>query len=208
MERFYDPDEGSIQFCNADLRKLDHGFLHSKIALVSQEPVLFARSIRENILYGVERAVTDVELQRVAAQACAHDFIAKFPEGYDTLVGERGVQLSGGQKQRVAIARAILMDPLLLLLDEATSALDAESESLVQGALEQLMKNRTTIVIAHRLSTIRNADAIMLMENGRIVEQACTNEKESAHDQLISRPDGLYFALVKRQLTGEMMSRE
>ena len=151
---------------------------------------MFATTIKENILYGITRTVTDAEIVLAAKQACAHDFIVHFPEQYETLVGERGVQLSGGQKQRVAIARAILMDPVVLLLDEATSALDAESEGLVQEALEKLMVRRTTIVIAHRLSTIRNADTIMVMENGKIVEQATREEGATAHQQLLAKSDG------------------
>ena len=202
MERFYDPEEGSIRCWGEDLRDLDHGFLHSRIAMVSQEPILFATTIKENILYGITRTVTDAEIVLAAKQACAHDFIVHFPEQYETLVGERGVQLSGGQKQRVAIARAILMDPVVLLLDEATSALDAESEGLVQEALEKLMVRRTTIVIAHRLSTIRNADTIMVMENGKIVEQATREEGATAHQQLLAKSDGYYYALIKKQLDG------
>ena len=205
MERFYDPDEGTIKCWGQNLKTIDHGFLHSKIALVSQEPVLFATTIRENILYGITRKVTDEEIEAASRQACAHEFVTNFPEGYMTLVGERGVQLSGGQKQRVAIARAILMDPVLLLLDEATSALDAESEGLVQDALEKLMVQRTTIVIAHRLSTIRNADTIMVMDHGKIVEKASRNEAGlSAHQQLLERTDGYYFTLIKKQLDGEL----
>ena len=203
LERFYLPTSGSIKLSSYDVSSLDHAFLHSTVSLVSQEPILFATSIRKNILYGIDRNVPMEELVAVAKKANAHNFIMEFPEGYDTLVGERGVQLSGGQKQRVAIARAILMNPLILLLDEATSALDAESEGLVQKALDQLMLNRTTIVIAHRLSTIKNAHTIMVMQDGAIVEKATCNENgESAHEQLLRRQDGLYYDLVKKQLSG------
>lgn len=202
LERFYLPTSGSIKLSSYDVSSLDHAFLHSTISLVSQEPILFATSIRKNILYGIDRDVPMEELVEVAKKANAHNFIMEFPEGYDTLVGERGVQLSGGQKQRVAIARAILMNPLILLLDEATSALDAESEGLVQKALDQLMLKRTTIVIAHRLSTIKNAHTIMVMQDGAIVEKATCNENgESAHEQLLRRQDGLYYDLVKKQLS-------
>eukprot|EP00943_MAST-04B_sp_MAST-4B-sp1_P007064 g7064.t1 len=203
IERFYLPTEGSIALSSYDLSTLDHKFLHSNISLVSQEPILFAASIRENILYGIDRDVPMDELIQVATKANAHKFISGFPEGYDTLVGERGVQLSGGQKQRVAIARAILMNPLVLLLDEATSALDAESEGVVQEALDQLMLNRTTIVIAHRLSTIKNAHTIMVMNDGEIVEKASSDGNgNSAHNQLLSKTNGLYYELVKKQLSG------
>ena len=203
IERFYLPTNGSIKISSFDINSLDHGFLHSNISLVSQEPILFATSIRENILYGIDRDVPMLELIEVAKKANAHKFITGFPEGYDTLVGERGVQLSGGQKQRVAIARAILMNPLILLLDEATSALDAESEGVVQDALDQLMLNRTTIVIAHRLSTIKNAHTIMVMHDGAIVEKASGDgDGNSAHNQLLSKTNGLYYELVKKQLSG------
>ena len=142
---------------------------------------------------GQARKLTDEDIERAAKQANAHKFIMEFPQGYDTLVGERGLQLSGGQKQRIAIARAILMNPQILLLDEATSALDAESEHLVQQALDKLMLSRTTIVIAHRLSTVRNANSVLVVQDGHIHESG-------SHDELIKNQNGVYYNLVQRQM--------
>mmetsp|Transcript_16981 Transcript_16981/g.28078 ORF Transcript_16981/g.28078 Transcript_16981/m.28078 type:complete len:479 (+) Transcript_16981:92-1528(+) len=196
LERFYDPNKGKIYIDGVPLMSLPPEWLHRRMALVSQEPSLFACSIRENILYGVEKnSVSEEQMKSAAQQANCAGFIEKFPEGYDTLVGERGVQLSGGQKQRVAIARAILLKPKILLLDEATSALDAESEFLVTKALEVLMKNCTTIVIAHRLSTVKTADQVLVLSSGKIVERGSHNELLSKGD------DGIYRQLVERQLT-------
>ena len=195
IQRFYDPQTGIINLGDYNLSHLDPVWLKKRMACVAQEPVLFACSIRDNITYGVaEGSCTDADVERAARQANAHDFICEFNEGYDTQVGERGVQLSGGQKQRVAIARAILLDPSILLLDEATSALDAESEHLVQVALDRLMVGRTTLVIAHRLSTVRDADTVLVMEHGRIAERG-------THDELLAKKDGLYKYLVQRQLS-------
>ena len=163
---------------------------------MSQEPILFSSSIKENILYGVEDpdSVTQEQLEKVTREANAHNFILKFPDGYDTLVGERGVMLSGGQKQRVAIARAILKDPGILLLDEATSALDAQSEHEVKVALERIMEGRSVITIAHRLSTIKNADLIAVMAEGRVVEFGSFTE-------LMSLQNGKFYRLVQQQQT-------
>ncbi|KYF48062.1 ABC transporter permease [Sorangium cellulosum] len=188
--RLYDPDDGRILLDGHDLRALSPTWLRRQIGIVAQEPLLFATSVADNIRYGRESA-TDAEVEAAARAANAHDFIARFPEGYRTLVGERGVQLSGGQKQRVAIARAMLKDPRLLVLDEATSALDAESEHLVKGALDALMKGRTTLIIAHRLSTVMGADRVLVMDGGTIVQSG-------AHAALIAQ-DGLYRRLVERQ---------
>ncbi len=190
LMRLYDPDEGRILLDGRDLRELSPSWLRRQIGIVAQEPLLFATSVADNIRYGRESA-SDEEVEAAARAANAHDFIGRFPEGYRTLVGERGVQLSGGQKQRVAIARAMLKSPRLLVLDEATSALDAESEHLVKGALDVLMKGRTTLVIAHRLSTVIGADRVLVMDGGQIVQSG-------AHAALITQ-DGLYRRLVERQ---------
>jgi ATP-binding cassette, subfamily B (MDR/TAP), member 1 len=158
LERFYDPDSGTISLDGVDIKNLRISWLRDQMGLVSQEPVLFNGTIQANIAYGKLKEVTEEEIIRVAKEANAHEFVSSMPQGYNTVVGERGTQLSGGQKQRVTIARAILKDPRILLLDEATSALDAESERVVQDALNQVMVNRTTITVAHRLSTIQGAD--------------------------------------------------
>ncbi|PIK50619.1 hypothetical protein BSL78_12465 [Apostichopus japonicus] len=170
---------------------LDPQWFRKKISIVSQEPVLFACSIKENIAYGKE--ATQDEIIEAAKKANAHEFINAFEEGYDTLVGERGVRLSGGQKQRVAIARALIMDPAILLLDEATSALDAESEHLVQEAIDRAMVGRTVLVIAHRLSTVRTASKVVVIKHGLVAETG-------SHDELISK-GGVYKKLVLRQLS-------
>lgn len=190
LSRFYDPDRGRVALDGRDLRALDPGWLRRQVGVVSQEPILFSGTIAENIRYGRPDATED-EVVAAARTANAHDFVARFPEGYATRVGERGVQLSGGQKQRVAIARAVLKDPRVLVLDEATSALDAESEHLVQEALERLMRGRTTLIIAHRLSTVVGADRVVVLEGGRIVQLG-------SHADLMEK-DGPYRRLVERQ---------
>ena len=190
ISRFYDPQAGEILLDGNPIVDLDKDWLRRQVGVVSQEPTLFATSILENITYGVPGA--SLEQAQAAAQAAnAHDFISEFPEGYQTLVGERGVKLSGGQKQRVAIARALLRDPKILVLDEATSALDAESEHLVQEALDHLMKGRTTLVIAHRLSTVKEADRVLVLDNGGVVQSG-------THEALV-QVEGLYRRLVERQ---------
>ena len=195
--RLYDPDQGRVTLDGADIRQLDPGYLRRFVGTVSQEPVLFSSSIRDNILYGAEdpAAVTQEQLETAAREANAHGFVSRFPEGYDTLVGERGVMLSGGQKQRVAIARAILKNPGVLLLDEATSALDAQSEHEVKEALERVMRGRSVITIAHRLSTIRNADLIAVVEDGAIAEFG------DYHTLLLQ--NGKFATLVRQQTVND-----
>eukprot|EP00908_Phaeocystis_cordata_P014119 Transcript_25220.p1 GENE.Transcript_25220~~Transcript_25220.p1 ORF type:complete len:481 (+),score=210.40 Transcript_25220:992-2434(+) len=200
LERFYDPTSGRILLDGVPLTQIDPAWWRRSVALVAQEPVLFACSVRDNIGYGATTAPSFDEVQRAAATANAHDFVSGFPEQYDTLVGERGVQLSGGQKQRIAIARALLMDPKVLLLDEATSALDAESEHVVQEAIDRLMSRRTTILVAHRLSTVRGADCICAVHKGRIVERG-------THDELIAQ-QGMYYKLNRRQLQGGLRPQD
>lgn len=189
--RFYDPTSGAVMIDGFDIKGLNLRSLRMKIGLVQQEPALFSTTIYENIRYGNEEA-SEIEIMKAARAANAHGFISRMPEGYQTQVGDRGVQLSGGQKQRVAIARAILKDPSILLLDEATSALDTASEKLVQEALDTLMEGRTTILIAHRLSTIHNADNIAVLQHGKVVETG-------DHRQLITRPGSIYKQLVSLQ---------
>ncbi|KAL4643334.1 hypothetical protein ACB092_02G084900 [Castanea dentata] len=191
IERFYDPQAGEVLIDKINLREFQVKWIRQKIGLVSQEPVLFTCSIKDNIAYGKDHATTE-EIRVAAELANAAKFIDKLPQGLDTMVGEHGTQLSGGQKQRIAIARAILKDPRILLLDEATSALDAESERIVQEALDRIMTSRTTIIVAHRLSTVRNADTIAVIHQGKIVEKG-------THSELIEAPEGAYSQLILLQ---------
>ncbi|GMP73516.1 hypothetical protein CsSME_00031250 [Camellia sinensis var. sinensis] len=194
IERFYDPESGHIFLDGVEIQKLKLSWLRQQMGLVSQEPVLFNETIRTNIAYGKKGEAAEEEIIAATKAANAHNFISALPHGYDTNVGERGVQLSGGQKQRIAIARAIVKDPKILLLDEATSALDAESERVVQDALDRVMVNRTTIVVAHRLTTIRGADVIAVVKNGVIAEKG-------THDVLMKITDGAYASLVALHMT-------
>lgn len=191
LMRFYQPGSGSITIDGLPIEQYNISDLRHQIGIVPQDVILFGGSIRENILYGKPTA-TEQELFSAAEQANALEFIQQFPEGFETIVGERGIKLSGGQRQRIAIARAILKNPSILVLDEATSSLDAESEKIVQDALNKLMMNRTSIIIAHRLATIREVDCIYVLENGKIVEKG-------SHEELSSISNGLYSHLASLQ---------
>ncbi|MBC7287169.1 MAG: ABC transporter ATP-binding protein [Armatimonadetes bacterium] len=190
IPRFYDPVEGQVLVDGIDVRDMSLQFLRRNIGIVLQENFLFSGTIRDNIRYGRPEA-TDEEVVRAAIAANAHDFIMEFPDGYETIVGDRGTRLSGGQRQRIAIARALLRDPRILILDEATAELDSESEALIQEALERLMRDRTTFIIAHRLSTVMNADEIVVLDGGRIVERGTHAELATA--------GGLYARLCEVQ---------
>ncbi|MFL6642778.1 MAG: ABC transporter ATP-binding protein [Paraburkholderia fungorum] len=191
IQRLYDISEGRITIDGQDIARVRQASLRSQIAIVQQEPVLFHRSLAENIAYA-RPAASRAEIERAARLASAHDFIATLPQGYDTLVGERGIKLSGGERQRVAIARAFLADAPILILDEATSSLDSESEVLIQRAMERLMTGRTTLVVAHRLSTVRALDRLLVLDKGKVIE-------EGSHDALIRLENGLYRRLFERQ---------
>src|SRR2546421_7334210 len=194
LPRFHDPTSGAVLWDEIDLREVSVASLRRQLALVTQETVLFNDTVRYNITYGRPDA-TDEQLYDAARTALAHDFIVELPAGYDTIIGERGIFLSGGQRQRLAIARAVLIDAPVLVLDEATSALDAESEQLVQRAIGNLIRDRTTIVIAHRLSTVRRADLIVVIERGQIIEQG-------THAELLAQ-GGQYQRLYELQFADE-----
>jgi ATP-binding cassette subfamily B protein len=190
--RYYDPRSGRITLDGVATNEMDLQSLRERIGIVPQDAVIFSSSALDNIRYGRPQA-NDDEVKAAAQAAFAHEFITALPEGYDTFLGERGVRLSGGQRQRIAIARAMLKNPPLLLLDEATSALDAESERMVQAALESAMRGRTTLVIAHRLATVQQADRILVLDHGRVVE-------EGRHAELVKQ-GGMYARLAELQFT-------
>lgn len=197
LERYYEPAGGSILVDDVPISDYETNFLRKHIALVTQEPQLFSTTIRNNIAYGVDAEVSQADIEQAARAANAHDFIAEFEKGYETLVGDKGVQLSGGQRQRIAIARALLRkaDIKMLLLDEATSALDSQSERLVHEALERARQGRTTIMIAHRLSTVRSADAIAVVDSGRVAELG-------THTSLMAA-QGIYYRLCMAQAVAD-----
>jgi ATP-binding cassette subfamily B protein len=199
IPRFYDASAGSVKIDDRDVRQLDLVSMRKQIGIVLQTSLLFSVSIAENIAYGRPSASQE-EIEAAAHAAQAHDFITEMPEGYETVVGERGVTLSGGQRQRVAIARALLLDPRILILDDSTSSVDTETERLIQQALDRLMQGRTTFVIAHRLSTVRRADLILVMQDGRIVERG-------THDELLEK-DGLYHEIYDLQLRDQEQYQE
>ncbi|HOV06559.1 MAG TPA: ATP-binding cassette domain-containing protein, partial [Anaerolineaceae bacterium] len=191
LPRFYDYTSGKILLDGVELKRYPRKYLRQQIGIVEQEPFLFSRSIRENITYGVGREVDDNEVEKAARAAAIHDVILSFPEGYQTLVGERGVTLSGGQKQRVTIARTLLKNPGILILDDSTSSVDTETEAEIREALQNLMTNRTTFIIAHRIQSVANADLILVMDKGRIVQKG-------VHQDLI-KEEGIYRRIFNIQ---------
>jgi ATP-binding cassette subfamily B protein len=191
LPRFYEYTGGKLTLDGIDIKTISRDFLRRNIGIVEQEPFLFSRSIRENIAYGVSRDVTDAEVEAAARAADVHDVILSFPEGYRTIVGERGVTLSGGQKQRVAIARTLLKNPPILIFDDSTSSVDTETEANIRSALDRLMSNRTTFIIAHRVQSVMNADLILVLDKGEIVQRG-------THETLVDEP-GIYRQIYDLQ---------
>jgi ATP-binding cassette subfamily B protein len=191
LPRFYEYTSGSVLLDGRELNTIPRRWLRRPIGIVEQEPFLFSRSIEENISYGVGRSVTKEEIEAAARAAAIHDVILTFPEGYKTVVGEKGVTLSGGQKQRLAIARTLLKNPRILILDDSTSSVDTETEADIQAALQSLMKDRTTFIIAHRIQSIQSADQILVMDQGRIAQRG-------THDELVDQP-GMYRQIFNIQ---------
>ncbi len=196
LPRFYEYTSGSLTLDGVELREYPRHYLRRQIGIVEQEPFLFSRTIRENITYGVGREVSDEEVEEAARAAAIHDVIMSFPDGYDTLVGERGVTLSGGQKQRIAIARTLLKDPRILILDDATSSVDTETEGQIRAALERLMEGRTSFIIAHRIQSVMNADLVLVLDNGRIVQRG-------THEELMAQ-EGIYRRTYELQVRAEV----
>ena len=196
LPRFYDYTSGVITLDGVELKRFPRRFLRSQIGIVEQEPFLFSRSIRDNITYGVSRPVSDAEVEAAARAAAIHEVILSFPEGYATVVGEKGVTLSGGQKQRVSIARTQLKDPRKLILDDSTSAIDTETEAEIRSALGNLMQGRTTFIIAHRIQSVMNADLILVLDKGAIVQQG-------THAQHVTQP-GMYRQIYDIQTRIEL----
>ncbi len=191
LPRFYDATDGAILLDNLDLRLYTRRFLREQIGIVEQEPFLFSRSIYENITFGIKEKVTQEQVEVAAKMAAIHDVILSFPQGYKTLVGERGVTLSGGQKQRVAIARTFIKDPRILILDDSTSSVDAETEAHIQTAIQKLMQNRTTFIIAHRVQSIMKADLILVLDKGKIIQKG-------THQELLHQ-EGVYRSIFDIQ---------
>ncbi|MEA3341813.1 MAG: ATP-binding cassette domain-containing protein, partial [Chloroflexota bacterium] len=198
LPRFYGYNCGSLTLDGVELKEYPRHYLRRQIGIVEQEPFLFSRTIRENITYGVGRDVSDEEVEAAAQAAAIHDVILSFPDGYDTLVGERGVTLSGGQKQRIAIARTLLKDPRILILDDATSSVDTGTEGEIRAALEYLMQGRSTFIVAHRVQSVMNADLILVLDQGRIVQRG-------THDELVAQ-EGVYRQIYDMQarIEGEL----
>jgi len=185
LPRFHEYTGGRILLDGVELKDYSRSYLRKQIGIVEQEPFLFSRSIRENITYGVGRDVSQEEVERAAKAAAVHDVILSFPDGYNTLVGEKGVTLSGGQKQRVTIARTLLKNPRILILDDSTSSVDTETEAAIRDALNELMENRTTFIIAHRIQSVMIADLILVLDKGKIIQTG-------THEELVSQTDGMY----------------